>query len=82
MLSIRLSSDIESKLDVIAKTENIPKSEIIKSALDLYFKKYEELTSPYELGKDLFGKEGSGKGNLSKDYKTILKGKIRAKHSH
>ena len=25
--------------------------------------------TPYQLGKDLFGKYGSGKGNLSQDYK-------------
>ena len=81
MLSIRLSSDIESKLDRISKAEKMPKSEIIKSALDLYFRKYDEKTSPYELGKDLFGKEGSGQKNTSKDYKTILKEKLRAKHS-
>jgi len=81
MLSIRLSSDIETKLEQISKTENMSKSEIIKSALDLYFKKYHELTSPYELGKDLFGKAGGGQSNSSKEYKTILKGKLRAKHS-
>jgi len=81
MLSIRLSSEIESKLDQISKSENKPKSEIIKSALDLYFKKYHKVTSPYELGKDLFGKAGSGRSNSSKDYKSILKGKLREKHS-
>ena len=81
MLSIRLSSEIESTLDQISKTENISKSEIIKSALDLYFKKYHEVTSPYELGKDLFGIAGSGRSNSSKDYKSILKGKLREKHS-
>ncbi|MFN8579190.1 MAG: hypothetical protein U0354_20360 [Candidatus Sericytochromatia bacterium] len=29
--------------------------------------------SPYELGKDLFGKRGSGKGKLSKYYKNLLR---------
>mgnify|MGYP003593421363 CR=1 FL=1 len=82
MLSIRLSSETESKLEQISKIEKMPKSEIIKSALDLYFQKYNEITSPYELGKDLFGKAGSGKKNMSKDYKAILKDKLRAKHSH
>ena len=82
MLSIRLSSDIESKLEQISKSEKMPKSEIIKSALDLYFRKYNEFTSPFGLGKDLFGKVGSGQRNMSKDYKTILKSKLRAKHSH
>ena len=36
--------------------------------------------SPWELGKDLFGKYSSGKGNLSKDRKKILKQKLLEKH--
>jgi len=38
--------------------------------------------TPYQLGKDLFGKYGSGKGNLSQDYKKILKEKLREKYAH
>lgn len=38
--------------------------------------------TPYQLGKDLFGKYGSGKGNLSQDYKKILKEKLRGKYAH
>jgi predicted DNA-binding protein len=82
MLSIRLPEDIEAKIEQIADSENLSKTEVVKSAIELYFKKYEETTNPFELGKDLFGKHGSGKGNLSKDYKNILKDKLRAKHSH
>lgn len=81
MISLRLTTDLENKLSKISKTENISKSEIIKQALVLYFKDYHIKHSPYDLGKDLFGKHGSGTGNLSKDYKDILKGKLREKHS-
>ena len=52
---------------------------IVKS-LKLPEKKNSSLT-PYQLGKDLFGKYGSGKSTLSQDYKKILKEKLRGKRS-
>ncbi len=48
---------------------------IIK-ALKMPKKKNSALT-PYQLGKDFFGKYGSGKGNLSQEYKKILKEKLQ-----
>lgn len=81
MISLRLSTELEHKLNQIAKTENISKSEIIKRALALYLEKTEKKYNPYNLGKDLFGKYGSGMGNLSKNYKEILNGKLREKHN-
>jgi RHH-type rel operon transcriptional repressor/antitoxin RelB len=80
VISLRLTTDLEHKLNKISKNENISKSEIIKRALTLYFEDYHRKHSPYDLGKDLFGKYGSGIGNLSKDYKNILKGKLREKY--
>ena len=82
MVSVRLYEEYNQKLDKISEIENKSKSEIIKIALYQYFKNYENDKSPYELGKDLFGKRGSEKGNLSKDYKKILKEKINEKYSH
>ncbi len=82
MLSIRLPEDIEAKIEQIADSENLSKTEVVKSAIELYIQKYNETANPFELGKDLFGKHGSGNGNLSKDYKSILRDKLRAKHSH
>ncbi len=81
MISLRLTTDLENKLNKTAKSEKISKTEIIKRALILYFKDHQKQHSPYDLGKDLFGKYGSGNGNLSKDYKNLLKGKLREKHS-
>lgn len=73
MVSVRLPDDYNQKLDKISEIENKSKSETIKLALFQYLKNYENDKSPYELGKDLFGKRGSGKGNLSKDYKNLLR---------
>jgi len=81
MISLRLTTDLEKKLNQIAKNEKISKSEVIKRALILYFEKNEKQYNPYDLGKDLFGKYGSGINNLSKDYKSILKGKLREKYN-
>jgi predicted DNA-binding protein len=81
MISIRLDNDTEEKIKIISKNENISKSDVIKKALDLFFEHYNKKNSPYELGKVLFGKYGSGKNNSSKDYKKLLKGKLHEKYS-
>ena len=81
MISLRLSNDLDEKLNQIAKDEKISKSELVKRALVLYFEDYQKTHSPYDLGSDLFGKYGSGSGNLSQNYKNILKGKLREKHT-
>lgn len=81
MISLRLSTELEHKLNKISKTDNISKSEIIKRALVLYFEDNDKKYSPYDLGKDLFGKYGSGSGTLSKEYKNILKEKLHEKYS-
>lgn len=82
MLTIRLPENEEARLNIISANEKTTKSEIVKRALKLYFRNYFEKTSPYELGKDLFGRYGSGDGNLSNSYKELLKEKLRAKNSH
>ncbi|MEW6669271.1 MAG: ribbon-helix-helix domain-containing protein [Thermodesulfobacteriota bacterium] len=82
MSSIRLPAEMEQKLQGIAETEKTTKSEIIKQALQQFFDAYEETALPFELGKDLFGRHGSSQGNLSKDYKKIIKEKVHAKHPH
>jgi len=41
----------------------------------------EEDMSSYEIGKAYFGKYGSGNGNLSRNYKKILKRKLNGKYS-
>ncbi len=82
MTTIRLNAEYEKKLEQIAKHEKTTKSTIIKKALEKYFNDYFNDTSAFERGKDLFGKYGSGKVNLSKDYKKLLKERIREKHTH
>ena len=81
MISLGLSDDLVEKLNQIAQNEKISKSEIVKMALVLYFDDYQKKHSAYDLGADLFGKYGSENGNLSQNYKQILKDKLREKHT-
>lgn len=85
MVTVRLDDSLESQLNLYAKQEHIPKSKIIKEALVYYFdivKNNAKPKTPYELGKDLFGKYESGVEDLSTTYKQKLKEKIDAKNSH
>jgi len=82
MLSVRISNELEKKVDQISERENMTKSDIIKEALEKYIIDYEKKLNPYELGKDLFDEAGSGQKDLSKTYKKNLKGKINEKMSH
>jgi len=81
MITVRLSPEIKQRLEVLAKSKNKSKSAIIKEALILFMLKEESLKDSYELGKEYFGKYGSGDGNLSTNYKKKIKEKLDAKHS-
>ncbi|MBZ4687765.1 MAG: hypothetical protein PWQ96_1293 [Clostridia bacterium] len=82
MISVRLSQELEEKINSLSKRKNITKSEIIKEALEKYFESYEQSETAYDLGKDLFGKYGSGQGNLSVIYKKKVREKLNEKMSH
>jgi len=75
MVSIRLDPEMEKRLAILAKELHMSKSQIIKEALRYYL----ETKSPYELGKDLFGRYASGESDRSVTYKQRLKRKIGEK---
>jgi predicted DNA-binding protein len=83
MLSIRLNEFLENKINSYSKEHNKTKSDIVKEALMLYFKikEQEDKKSAYELGKELFGKYSSNRGDLSTTYKQKLKQKLNEKYS-
>jgi predicted DNA-binding protein len=81
MMSIRLSKELEERLNSIAERENITKSEVVKEALEEYIVDYEQKANPYDLGKEFFGKYGSGQGDLSVTYKQKVRSKIDQKMS-
>jgi predicted DNA-binding protein len=80
MTTVRLPLDIDMRLTMLTKARQKTKSQLIKEILESFFTSQENEESSYELGKDLFGRYGSGNGNLSKDYKKIIKEKLYARH--
>jgi len=82
MISVRLSKELEDKIDLLSKLNNITKSDIVKEALEKYLTEQEKKMKPYDLGEELFGNHGSGKGNLSEIYKKKVRDKINEKMSH
>ncbi len=82
MSSIRLPPQLEKRLTRVAETTRSSKSKIIREALSRYLDEMDTASTPFDLGKDLFGQVGSGKKDLSANYKRILKEKLSAKHSH
>lgn len=82
MFSIRLSRNIEEKLDRISAEENVPKSEIVREALEIYITELEKKKCPYKLGEDLFGRYGSNINTASAEYKERVRDKIREKNSY
>lgn len=79
MTTVRLNKDIEDKLSILTELEKTSKSELIKKALIEYYNSHVKKETPYELGKDLFGKFGSDE-DLSTTYKTKIKEKIKKKN--
>jgi len=82
MLSVRLPKELEEKINMLSEQENSTKSDLVKKALEKYINEKEKQSQPYDLGKELFGKYGSGEGNLSVRYKQEVRKKIDEKTSY
>ncbi len=62
-LTVKLDPDLEKALLRRSVAVGVPKSVVVKRALTEYLAK--DPVSAYEVGKDLFGRQGSGEGDLS-----------------
>lgn len=80
MLTLRLDSEQERKLNYLAELLGVPKSEIVRKSLRAYFNMVEQ-SSAWNAGKSLFGKYSSGQTDLSENRKSILKQKLLDKRN-
>jgi RHH-type transcriptional regulator, rel operon repressor / antitoxin RelB len=78
-ISLRLDRGLEHKLAQCARSEGASKSDLIRSLISDFVRKKSSRLTAWDLGKDVFGRFGSGKGNLSVDRKAILREKLNAK---
>lgn len=74
-VSVRLDKKTESLLEQTASTLKTSKAEVIKQSLSDYCARVltERRKRPYDLIKDLIGKDGSGRGDLSGRSEEILR---------
>jgi len=76
MFSVRLDDELDKKIRALSKKTKATKSEIVREALTEYLETREAEDKPFDLGQDLFGRFGSGKGDLSTTYKKRIKEKL------
>ncbi len=82
MISVRLDSSLEHQLNHFIKEYNMTKTQVIREALSSFFDAHTTpKQTPYELGKDLFGLDGSGRSDLSTTYKKRIKEQLRLKYN-
>ena len=84
--SLRLGTELEKALDRYCSESGETTSAVIRQSVAEYLvrrTKRQRAPSAWELGKDLFGADRSaaGQGNVSGRVKTLIRGKLRAKHS-
>ncbi len=73
MLTVRLDNELEIEIKNVAKNMHISKSELVRRSL-IEFVKNTPKPSPWQLGKELFGKYESENSNLSQNRKILNKG--------
>ena len=78
MITLRLDQKLETAIQSTATMMGVSKSELIRISVTQFIQKQKKPT-PWELGRDLFGRYASGDGNLSQNRKAIFKNKIKAK---
>ena len=85
MLAVRLPENLENELNILSKHTHKTKTDIVKDALKLFFETQarNEQKTAYSLGEEFFGRYGSGRDDLSTNYKQKVKSKLYEKyHSH
>jgi len=80
-ISVRLDDQSETKLRARTRSTGRPLSEFVREAIEEKLQREAGESSPYALGKELFGRHASGDSNLSADRKRLIRKKIGEKHS-
>ena len=80
-ITIRLPEELETELRVRLDAHDVGLSEFVREAIaEKLDREASGQPSAYELGKNVFGKHGSGRDDLSTNRKAILGELLRAKH--
>ena len=78
-ITVRLDAKTKRALARAAKENGLSNSELVRHCLREYLDQSGDGRLAWELGKDVFGKYGSGRGDLARNAKRIVREKIHAK---
>jgi Arc/MetJ-type ribon-helix-helix transcriptional regulator len=80
-ITIELPANLEAALRAHLDRRGVSVSTFVRDAIAEKLEREPEARStPYEVGKDLFGKHGSGRSDLSSNRKAIMGEMLRARH--
>ena len=80
-ITIRLPEELEAELRLRLDAQDFGLSEFVREAIaEKLDREVAGRPSAYELGRNVFGKHGSGRDDLSTNRKAILAELLRAKH--
>jgi RHH-type transcriptional regulator, rel operon repressor / antitoxin RelB len=80
-LTVRLGKKLEDHLRARLASDDETISEFVRKAVADRLERETPKKTPYELGKDVFGKFDSGRADLSTRSKEIFREKMKAKHA-
>lgn len=80
-ITIRLPEKLEAELRARLRTRGLGLSDFVRDAIaEKLEREPVEKPSAYDLGKQLFGRHGSGQGDLSTNRKALMAEMLRVKH--
>ncbi len=79
-ISVRLDEETRAKLRRLLDQQGGSLSDFVRAAIAEKLEREGKKPTPYELGKHLFGRFKSGKGDLAENHSKYFKEAIRAKH--
>jgi hypothetical protein len=79
-LTVRLPEDLEKRIDAVVEGKGVKKSDLVRGWIEkgLEAESQQGRKTPYELWSKIFTPAGSGRGDLGRNAKRIVKEKIRA----
>lgn len=80
LISVRLEERLAAEVARAAEDGGVSRSEFIRQCLADYVARRKVKNLAWELGKDLFGKHGSGRSDLSTNADRIVREKIHARN--
>lgn len=79
-ISVRLDHKTEAALRQRLREHSIPMSDFVRSAIQEKLDQPSQSSTPYELGREVFGRYSSGERTRSQRRKAIIKAQLDAKH--